>query len=168
MRNSVLRLHPKYRNIHSVVVPVSNKTLTRVRYQLVWAGEWLYVASSAFIKISVLLFYRRLSAPFTKVFLVATWVGIIYNILYVIAFLLTLLLICRPVNSYWESFDPYWVVKGNKFSCGKEEISLPLSGVFSVLGDLYSTVLPLFLVWNLQLPRRQKLALYTLFALGFM
>lgn len=65
-------------------------------------------------------------------------------------------------------FDPYWLAKGNKFSCGREEISLPLSGVFSVLGDFYSTTLPLLLVWNLQLPRRQKLALYSLFALGFM
>lgn len=101
-------------------------------------------------------------------FLFATWIGIIYNVIYVVSFCLVLIFICRPTDSYWNSFNPYWLAKGHKFSCGREEISLPLSGVFSVLGDFYSTVLPLLLVWNLQLPKRQKLALYTLFALGFM
>ena len=43
-----------------------------------------------------------------------------------------------------------------------------MSGAFSVIGDFYSTVLPLVLVWHLKLPREKKLALYALFALGFL
>lgn len=43
-----------------------------------------------------------------------------------------------------------------------------MSGALSVIGDFYSTVLPLVLVWHLELPQGKKLALYTLFALGFL
>lgn len=42
-----------------------------------------------------------------------------------------------------------------------------MSGALSVVGDFYSTVLPLLLVWHLKLAFKKKLALYALFALGF-
>lgn len=57
---------------------------------------------------------------------------------------------------------------GHKFRCTREEISLPMSGALSVVGDFYSTVLPLMLVWHLKLALRKKLALFTLFGLGFL
>lgn len=133
----------------------------------VWISMWFYIASSTFVKVSVLLFYRRLSVKFSKAFLIATWVGIIYNIVYMVAFFMTLLLICDPAYAYWESFDPIWA-STHKFRCRTEGLSLPVSGGLSVIGDIYSTLLPFFLVYNLDLPRRQKFALYGLFALGFL
>lgn len=101
-------------------------------------------------------------------FRVATWIGILYNICYALGFGLALGLICRPIDAYWNQFSPQWLKAGNTFHCGKEEISLPLSGALSVVGDLYGTVLPLLLVWHLKLPQVKKLALYALFALGFL
>lgn len=133
----------------------------------VWISMWFYISTSTFVKISVLLFYRRLSVKFSKAFLIATWVGIIYNIVYMVAFFMTLLLICDPAYAYWESFDPVWA-STHKFRCQTEGMSLPVSGGLSVIGDIYSTLLPFFLVYNLDLPRRQKFALYGLFALGFL
>ncbi|KIW91784.1 uncharacterized protein Z519_07754 [Cladophialophora bantiana CBS 173.52] len=133
----------------------------------IWASLWCYIIGITLIKISVLLFYRRLSVKFSRAFFIATWIGIAYNILYFVSFALTLLLLCRPLHSYWDSFDPVWAAT-HHFHCGSEGAALPASSAFSVAGDFYSTLLPLILVYYLELPRRQKIALYALFALGFM
>ncbi|KIW70237.1 hypothetical protein PV04_02527 [Phialophora macrospora] len=133
----------------------------------IWASLWCYVIGITLIKISVLLFYRRLSVKFSRAFLIATWVGIVYNILYFVSFGLTLLLLCRPLHAYWDSFSPAWAAS-HDFHCASENAALPASSAFSVAGDFYSTLLPLILVYYLELPRRQKIALYALFALGFM
>ncbi|KAL6245250.1 hypothetical protein RBB50_008025 [Rhinocladiella similis] len=133
----------------------------------IWISLWCYIVGISLIKISVLLFYRRLSVKFSKAFLIATWIGIVYNILYFLAFGLALLLLCHPLDAYWKSFNPVWA-KTHKFHCAPEGTTLPASSALSVLGDLYSTLLPMVLVYHLDLPSRQKIALYVLFAFGFM
>ncbi|EXJ80174.1 hypothetical protein A1O1_08316 [Capronia coronata CBS 617.96] len=133
----------------------------------IWASMWCYIVAATLVKISVLLFYRRLSVKFSKLFLVATWVGIIYNVLYLVGFGLALLLLCHPVFAYWNQFDVAWVAS-HGYRCGSENVMLPASAGFSVLGDFYSTLLPLLLIINLDLPLRQKIALFSLFALGFL
>jgi hypothetical protein len=132
----------------------------------VWVAQILYTLALACVKISILLFYRRLSVSFSRSFIIAVWIGIIYNILYAIGFVMTLLLLCQPVSAYWMSFDKTYKAAGN-YHCGSEQIAEPASAVFSVIGDIYSTVLPLVLVSRLTLPKKQKMALYGLFSLGF-
>jgi hypothetical protein len=145
-------------------VPPSTFTPHRLN---VWISEWLFVLAGTAIKISVLLFYRRLSVKFKKGFLVATWVGIVYNVLYLLAFTMTLLLICRPVDAYWNSFSRKWAAT-HHFHCTREGASIPARVGLNVLGDFYSTLLPLVLIFGLKLPLKQKLSLYGLFALGFL
>jgi hypothetical protein len=134
----------------------------------IWCAEWCYVISTSCTKISVLLFYRRISIKFSKAFIIATWAGIVYNILYMIAFALVLLLLCSPISAYWNSFNVIWVMTHPNFKCGAENIELPLSGVFSVIGDFYSALLPILVIFNLNLSRRQKWSLYALFSLAFL
>lgn len=136
----------------------------------IWNAEWCYVISTSATKISVLLFYRRISIKFSKAFIIATWAGIIFNILYMVSFCLVLLLLCTPISAYWKSFDPFWVLthSSTSWKCGKENIELPLSGVFSVIGDFYSALLPILVIFNLNLSQRQKLSLYALFSMAFL
>ena len=135
---------------------------------MTWISEWCYILAISSIKISILLFYKRLSHPFPSAFRIATWIGIFYNIGYAVAFCLTLALLCRPTDAYWNQFSPQWLAAGYQFHCAREEKSLLASAALSVVGDFYSTALPLLLVWHLNLAFRKKLALYALFALGFM
>lgn len=144
-------------------IPLASAVPHRIN---VWLGQVAYTLALSCVKISVLLFYRRLSVSFTRCFLIAVWVGIVYNILYCIGFILTLCLLCRPLDAYWKSFNPEYYFTA-KYKCGSEQLAEPLSAIFSVIGDFYSTVLPLTLVSRLTLPRRQKWALYFLFSLGF-
>jgi hypothetical protein len=154
----------KYNGLHIWDTPLTGAVGGRIN---IWASLWCYIIGITLIKISVLLFYRRLSVKFSRAFLIATWVGIIYNILYFFSFGLTLLLLCQPLHSFWDSFSLTWVAT-HDYSCAGENAALPASSAFSVLGDFYSTVLPLILVYHLDLPKRQKVALYILFAMGFM
>lgn len=153
-------------NRHVWDIPITLFSGSRLN---VWICEWCYITASCTVKISILLFYRRLSGNFSKIFLVATWSGIVYNMLYMFVCLVLLLVECKPVSAYWLAFDPAWVKEGHTYKCLSpgESLTLPMSGAFSVLGDFYSTALPLCLVYSLDLPRRQKIALYGLFALGF-
>lgn len=152
-----------YNGYHIWDIPPESAVPHRIN---IWVAQIMYTLSLSSVKISILLFYRRLSVSFTRGFYIAVWVGITYNIIYVAGFLLTLLLICRPIDAYWKSFNPAYRAAGN-YTCGSEQIAEPLSAIFSVIGDAYSTILPLILVSRLSLPRRQKMALYGLFSLGF-
>jgi hypothetical protein len=99
--------------------------------------------------------------------MIATWIGIIYNALYWAGFCLTLLLICHPVHAYWYKIDQEWATT-HDWRCGSEQIALPFSGALSVVGDFYSALLPMLLIMGLDLPRRQKMSLYALFAIAFL
>lgn len=82
-----------------------------------------------------------------------------------IGFAICLLSFCSPVKAYWLEWDLVWVSK-NKFHCKGENVSLPLSGGLSVVGDFYATVLPMCMVYTIARSQRQKLGLYVLFGLG--
>jgi hypothetical protein len=117
---------------------------------------------------SVLLFYRRLSVSFNRPFFWAVWAGIGYNVAQILAFSVALLTICQPTSAYWLSFDLVWLIEhnGNRH-CTYEGWSLTMSGIFSIIGDLYATLLPCLLVMNLRMPRRKKIPVALLFAAGF-
>ena len=161
---NVLGAEKYYTGYHVWDIPASGYVPHRIN---AWLGQLFFTLSLSFTKISVLLFYRRLSVSFTDKFLIAVWVGIIYNILYAFGFVLTLCLLCRPLPAYWLSFDAHWAAT-HHHTCGSEQIADPLSGIFSSIGDIYSALLPMILISRLQLPRRQKMALYFLFSLAFL
>lgn len=125
------------------------------------------MVSNSSIKISVLLFYRRLSTPFTKVFYVATWIGIGYNICFAIWFVLVTTFLCDPIDAAWNRFKLHWI-QTHHYNCSIEATLVPLSSALNTIGDLYATVLPLLLIVRLKLPLSQRLSLYGLFALGFL
>jgi hypothetical protein len=126
-----------------------------------------YLIAACSVKISILLFYRRLSSNFNRAFFIATWIGIAYNIAYLVTFLIVIGSACRPLKAYWWQLNPEWAAT-HKFTCIDAHITLPTSAGMSILGDCYATLLPCILILKLDLPRRQKLALYPLFLLGFL
>ena len=131
-----------------------------------WIASYLATLASFSIRISILLFYRRLSVSFPRGFLIASWIGIAYNAGLMLSLCLANTFICWPIEGYWDRYDTEWR-SSHQFTCGNEAIALPISGILNVIGDLYCTVLPLVLVTTLKLPQRQKIALYLLFGLGF-
>lgn len=145
-----------YSGRHVWDVPVS--TFAPHRHNI-WWSELMYVLASSCAKISVLLFYRRLSLSFTKLFMWATYIGLVTNMVYLAGFVIWLCLICQPLDAYWNSFNPSWRAKNLEYHCRYETITLPLSGALSVMTDLYATLVPLFLIMTMQRSIKDKLAL---------
>ena len=133
-----------------------------------YASIWLNYLALGFIKISILLFYRRLSVSFPKHFLYATYIGLAYNGLFIVSFAIVLCLICRPLDAYWLRFNLSWLVNpAHHPRCVDEGTLFSIAGILSCVGDFYTTTVPLCLIIYLSLPKSQKFALYALFACGY-
>ncbi|KAL9116238.1 MAG: hypothetical protein Q9227_000609 [Pyrenula ochraceoflavens] len=133
-----------------------------------YVSIWLNFLALGFIKISILLFYRRLSISFPRAFLWATYVGFFYNGGFIVAFMIVLGLLCRPLNAYWLRFSLEWIATDHPSTCINEGLLFSVAGTLSCIGDFYTTTVPLLLIIYLPLPRHQKLALYALFAVGYL
>jgi len=70
-----------------------------------------YIMSTSLTKISILLFYKRMSdGAVSKGFRFAVRGCIAFVVAYMITFLLTLFLGCRPINSYWNQVSIKWAL----------------------------------------------------------
>ncbi|KAH8711824.1 hypothetical protein GQ44DRAFT_432071 [Phaeosphaeriaceae sp. PMI808] len=144
----------------------SEKLVTSRKYVL--ALECIFCLGSGFIKVSILLFYRRLSSRVvSNTFRWTTWISIGYIISFTIALTISPILGCQPLSAFWEQVDVKKKLKGYKFHCFDEGADVFAASVISTTQDLLTAVLPTFLYWNLQIPLRKKIALVSIFALGY-
>jgi hypothetical protein len=130
--------------------------------------EIIFVFATGLIKISILLFFRRLGSRGTsKTFRVVTWAAIGFTISSTIAFSISPLVGCRPLSAYWEQSDVINIVLGKKFDCNNEGAAITAAGVTSTVQDLITALLPNFIFWKAQIHIRQKAALMGLFATAY-
>ncbi|ELR01652.1 hypothetical protein GMDG_00028 [Pseudogymnoascus destructans 20631-21] len=132
-----------------------------------WIVQLLFVISTTFSKLSAVLLYKRVIAGVSRpAFLYIINAAIAAQTLYGVAFVLLLVLQCRPISSYWLQFsypDPYT----EKFSCLYER-SAPFSNAcISMVTDFFAAMLPMFLFLQLQMPKRDKYGLGAIFGVGF-
>lgn len=120
------------------------------------------------IKVSILLFYRRLSSRVvSKAFWWATWLSIGFIVAYSIALTLAPIFGCQPMSAFWDQVDTLRVLSGYTFKCFDEGADVLAASIISVVQDFITALLPTFLYWNLQIPVRQKIALFSIFAIGY-
>ncbi|KAH6877950.1 hypothetical protein BKA58DRAFT_85959 [Alternaria rosae] len=138
--------------------------------QVTFALYALYIVAGGMIKISILLFYRRLdSRSITKSFRIATWLNIIAIAVFSIAFVLVLFTACTPFTAFWYQFDITKQLTGYAYRCWIDEAADLLSAsIISAVQDAIAAFLPTILYWNLHIPPRQKIALGAIFALGYL
>ncbi|KAL1649610.1 hypothetical protein SLS58_001667 [Diplodia intermedia] len=132
-----------------------------------WGISMGYMLITSLVKISILMFYRRLSeGSVTRSWVWTVRVFIAFVILYGIVFTLMLFVDCRPMHAFWYRMDPAWAAT-NDHTCIDEGADFIASAVISVVTDAAVCILPLLVVRRLQMPRKQKWALGALFAVGF-
>ena len=131
-----------------------------------------YVASTGLTKISILLFYRRLAdGTISPTFRISVLTSIAFVAAYIIVFIVTPLLGCRPLNAFWRSVTIAWLethVEGVDWVCFNEGASDLAASVISMIQDFLACGMPILLFWKLRLPRRQKIALGAIFGVGFL
>lgn len=133
------------------------------------AIETLFCSTTGLVKVSILLFYRHLGVRVvSQTFRWLTWTSIGFIAAYSIALTLAPILGCQPISAFWDQVDPIKKLKGDyKYHCFDEGADLLAASIISTVQDFITAVLPTFLCWNIQIPIRQKVALFGIFAIGY-
>ncbi|KAF2025555.1 hypothetical protein EK21DRAFT_76162, partial [Setomelanomma holmii] len=133
-----------------------------IQRQFVMAIYVLFSLASGFIKMSILLFYRRLSArSVSPTFRWTLRITIAVIGVYTIIFVFVTVFMCSPVSAFWASQDIKNLGTDYSYKCANEGAEIVANG------DFIAASLPAALCWNLQMPLRQKVALYSVFAVSY-
>lgn len=114
------------------------------------------VATTATAKISILCLYRRLFS--TQSFRRNSFVVGIFVVCYWIAATVGASLQCQPVHAAWDIAVPAKCINFAAFFLGTE--------LFNCVLDVVMLCLPIGVIRNLHLPRRQKFQLAIIFLMG--
>ncbi|KAJ5776623.1 uncharacterized protein N7511_001634 [Penicillium nucicola] len=127
-----------------------------------WLGQMIYIWAASVAKISIALALLRLTIQ--KSHRIILW-GLIGTVISIgLMFWLVLLFDCQPIGYFWHQVD-----QDSTGSCLPLSILLDIAYLYSsltILCDLTLGILPAFLVWNLQMNRRTKLAVGGILSLG--
>ncbi|KAF9696675.1 hypothetical protein EKO04_005531 [Ascochyta lentis] len=146
--------------VHAKDIPLENMApLLKSNY----ATRLLYTVALGFVKASILVFYMRLDhRKYTRwaiYFLMAFVAALSITTFFFLAF------VCVPPSLFWD-------VTGQKaapekcLSQATQQMFFNLNGVCNIIQDVSIYLLPIPILWNLQMPLRQKLALGALFSVG--
>lgn len=86
-----------------------------------------------------------------------------------LAFFLVTLLQCHPISHYWDKYQDEARKSDPTATCVPMNIIMALAYVYSVssvLTDFTFAILPAFVIWNLQLEKRAKIAVIFLVSMG--
>ncbi|QDS72812.1 hypothetical protein FKW77_006640 [Venturia effusa] len=131
---------------------------------IAWGAEGLFLTSTCLTKISILLFYRRLvEQAFSKTRQRIIYGLIAFTIAQYFVFTFFLLFSCQPLNAAWLSLDFTYAVP---YQCISRSLSDPMAGILSVVSDAYVFIIPELVVYRMNMQRRKKIVLFTLFGSG--
>ena len=120
----------------------------------------LYFFCITAARISVLLLFKRVFNFRVKWFKVAWWFCMVLTLSYCFAYVVMNLAQCspHPLSSVWTK---PWL-------CKDQPGSATAGGFLNAAIDTTLLILPIRMVWTLQMTKRQKVAISGVFALGFM
>jgi len=95
-----------------------------------------------------------------KRFRYATWTVLFFVTGYLSCNIITLIFGCTPITKYWKSDEP-----GHCIDLVKADHAY---GSMNVVSDVLLFILPLPMVWQLQLSRKEKLGLCLVFMSGIL
>ena len=108
------------------------------------------------IKISILLFYRRLF-PVRRLLVASSIIGAIVLAWY-IAIQITTIFQCLPIHYYWQ--------RGGQGHCIQTTNFYIILASLNLATDVAVLILPIPFIWNLQVRKSKKLSLSVIFLLG--
>lgn len=120
------------------------------------------------IKLSLLLFYRRVFLVQQKWLKLALWVNGLCAIAWAIASTTELIFQCDPVDYFWQRFAFLYGIypPGVNGTCLPQLIHLASPAIVSTISDVAILILPLFVLWGLKMPTKNKVGLIGLFLVG--
>ncbi|KAI3394091.1 hypothetical protein diail_3215 [Diaporthe ilicicola] len=126
--------------------------------RLFYASEIVYVVVLALIKVSIITMYIRIFWAY-RPFYIACYVVLTFVILSSSIITILTILSCRPVQFFWNRD----ILGG---ACLDITALAYANSGLAVFQDLIIVVLPMFMLWNLQMSRKKKVFIGIMFALG--
>ncbi|RDW89746.1 hypothetical protein BP6252_01778 [Coleophoma cylindrospora] len=126
-----------------------------------WACEPVYVLANMSLKLSIGIFLLRIAVARTHRLIIYT--VIVVSEVYGAAYFLLFCLQCIPSKYFWTQYT------GGSGSCMNTKIIIDATYVYSAIScwaDWTLGVIPVFLVWNLQMNSRTKLSVGCILAVG--
>ena len=125
-------------------------------YYYSYAYETVYTVAVALAKYSILLFYSRIFTE--RTFKIALRITFALVTAWFIAVEITVLAECQPITSLWNFSEKGHCIDLNRFFLG--------AGIANVLLNTVILLLPLPMIWTLEIEKKHKLALSGVFMLG--
>ncbi|EPS31207.1 hypothetical protein POX_h09506 [Penicillium oxalicum] len=127
-----------------------------------WLCEVFYTWSSALAKLSIAVALLRLTIDRVHRTIIFLVMGV--TIAVSLMFWIALLLNCRPVSYFWDSANP--TKTGTCMSLHELAMIVYVYSSFTIVCDLTLSILPIFLVWKLQMSPRTKVAVVVILSMG--
>jgi hypothetical protein len=119
----------------------------------------MYLPTVMVIKVTFFLFFERVFSPNKTM----KWLirgGIFAVVAFYIAIFFRSVFLCKPVALAWNP-----TLTG---SCLKLEVTPYTTAVFNIISDIYILLLPMPLIWNLNLKTQRKMRLIAVFGMGIL
>lgn len=144
----------------NVRIPSWPKIQTLIVRQIANIVCIIYVLLMLIIKSAVLLQYLRIFIPQRNKSFYLAWILIAINIVFNIGLALALAFQCIPRRKIWSPWLP-----GRCINVGA---TLMISAVSNTVTDFATLLLPMYTIWNLQLPLKRKLGISAVFTIGLL
>ncbi|CAH0002448.1 unnamed protein product [Clonostachys byssicola] len=131
--------------------------------QMWWTCEPLYVLTNMCIKASIALFLLRICVH--RAHVITIWIVMGITQVYSLFFFLLFILQCRPTSLFWLRFT----ANPPAGSCMNPDIATGSAYGYSIMScvtDWTLSILPMFMVWNLQMSTRVKISVILVLAAG--
>lgn len=152
-----LRLIDLGLGLHIQAIPTEN---IEKFLKLLWIIYYVFDTGTAVGKMSALFFYARIFSVNNSKFKYALWVVHAMTAAWLVGILLSVTFMCDPVPRAWETSLP-----GHCLNTGKLWIG---SGVTSLLIDIIILVMPLPMLWNLQMKVTRRILITGVFICGYL
>jgi hypothetical protein len=121
----------------------------------------LYGPTVFFAKLSLLLLLLRLFSPDRRTRLLV-YFGIVCTFIYYMTTVTISVALCAPRHG------ENWPQALLSSRCAKAMVMTYVQGIFNIVSDFYILILPIPVVWKLQLPFRRKIGLCGVFMMGLL
>ncbi|WDK12642.1 CFEM domain-containing protein [Colletotrichum graminicola] len=126
-----------------------------------FAFELMYFVTLAVIKASILFLYLRIFGAITDVFRQILWSTQIFNVAVCITFIIVNLNQCKPLSYFWYGWDgkyPGYCIDLSAMTLSHASLNIAI--------DVWMLVLPATQIYKLNLQKRQKAGIMSMFGVG--
>lgn len=118
-----------------------------------------------FIKMSILLLYRRIFAKINRAFVIGLRATMIYVTAWSVATVLVCIFQCTPISFFWKQVLPIPPPEGICIDIVQTTVSL---NALNTVGDIATLLLPTLALWHLQMSTGRKVAVAGIFMVGLL